>query len=113
MKRNQTLGGITRIVMCVLDYQIPSYNMLLDDLKDNDISFEDLRKNKEFLNGVMSGFSFREEIEKWFWCQVESGVDLPVLVVNHGDPVEMDHVDEGVDAIQQEIEVSEEDLVLA
>ena len=109
MQRNQLLGGITRVVMCLLDYRTTQLTALHDDMMDNDITFKDLRENKEFLNGVMSGFFLDAAVEKWFWALVEDKnhelpPPQPILEVDHEDPANMDHVDEGVNVIAPEVE---------
>lgn len=110
MIRNEKLGNVTRLVMSLLDYKTPCDLSLASEMHDSELTFEDLRANKPFLIGVMSGFFMEEPIEKWFLSKVDTGVDMPyqepVLEVTHEEE-DIEDVSEGVDAMATEVPVEE------
>jgi hypothetical protein len=108
MERNQKLGNITRIVMSLLDYRFANERLLNNDLRDNELTYMDLRDNKEFFNGVMSAFHMDPTVEKWVWGLINSSYELPPLepeldVIHDAEP-------ENVDTTLEEVDV--EDVVV-
>ena len=111
MKRNEKLGNITRLIMAVLDYRTPCDLDLIAEMRDYELTFADLRDNKSFVIGVMSGFHMEEIIEKWFLSKIDTAIDEPILEVTHEmteEEAAIEAVSEGIDALIQELPVEEQ-----